>query len=299
MKIFLFLLSFICIIFWAASPAFAHLPGQPPYVLIDDRYANLYHVPSTSLPTFSLPQDDAPETYLVNRPVSFSIDTQRLIAPPVSIPSSVVSESKFIWDFGDQHGDAGLHVVHIYQKPGSYFMRLTVKDPSLSTPQLLDIALLQVLPSRNYVLPRSIITMDNIPVKDASHEATISFSIPHFFSAKSSIHGTTNIISYFWDFGDGTYSTQPNVYHAYSPTFREAFPLLRVKDINGFISDSYMTIINQSFNLQNTITQKSANVQNKNSFFQLPWILIWIILLCLIIFILLRIVAFLQKRWIL
>src|SRR4051812_41879426 len=91
----------VCFIltFWTVfSPitAFAHTAGQVPYFKVNGVFSNLYPVPTTSLSDFQLPQDDSPDTYLVNQSIDFELDLSRLPIPP-----EVVKETVFSWDFGD------------------------------------------------------------------------------------------------------------------------------------------------------------------------------------------------------
>lgn len=301
MKTLRFFICFIFLFIVFPASAFAHLPGQPPYVLINGEYAGLYHVLSTSLPDFALPQDDAPATYLSHTAISFKIDTQRLIAPPVSIPANIVNESAFIWNFGDGQADGGLIVRHVYTHPGSYFLNLTVRDQSMPAPQLLDIALLQILPDRRYVLPKAVIVMDGVESNTASHAHVLSFDTPHLFDAGHSSLGSKKVVSYFWDFGDGTFSTLQRVSHTYSPTIREAFPLLRIKDVDGFISDTYITIVNQAFDTQSGLTNSVTNSPPQKhlpSFLQLPWVLLFIISFCILFFVSRWVFQFIHNTWV-
>ena len=90
-------LLFTFLAFFFVTPSiYAHIAGQPPFFKMNDKYADYYPVYSTSLSDFTLPQDLAPENYLVNELVQFEIDTKMLPFPP-----EVIEKIEYTWDFGD------------------------------------------------------------------------------------------------------------------------------------------------------------------------------------------------------
>src|SRR5476651_2725006 len=131
----------------------AHIAGQPPYFKVNDKYANLYPVPLTSLNDFDLPQDLPPENYLINVPISFEIDTTQLPVPP-----EIVKISKFYWDFDDGTNGTGLKNTHTYKKIGSYIIKIKVDDGTVPEPQLLESVIINVLPDLNYQIPEAVIS---------------------------------------------------------------------------------------------------------------------------------------------
>lgn len=222
--------------------AYAHLAGQPPFFKINGEYALLYPVPLTSLSDFPLPQDLAPARYLINESISFELDIKRLPAPP-----QVVEKTKFNWDFGDNTSAHGLLAKHTYSKMGSYILKIYADDSTTPSPQLLESALINIVPAQDYPLPKAIILVDG---KESTDPLTDILSFPFgkniHFDAGKSYSKNAKIISYFWDFGDQTSSQEKETDHYYPKDLTQTFPLLRIKDSNGFISDNFIELQNEN-----------------------------------------------------
>lgn len=223
----------------------AHLAGQPPFFLMNGKYAGFYPVYSTSLDNFPLPQDLAPENYLINTPIVFEIDAKALPFPP-----DVLSKTSFSWDFGDGEKASGLKNTHTYTKPGSYLLTIHADYGGYSDPNtkpLLQAVLLNVLPNKDYKLPKAKITVNGKTVKDPLND-TLSFpqGTTITLSAAASTVGSSPITSYLWDSGDGRSSNKKTFPLQYSSDKAYVFPLVRIKDAKGFISDAYVQIENTS-----------------------------------------------------
>ena len=95
-KYFVVSVTFIVLLLTLPHPVSAHLAGQPPFFLINGKYSSYYPIYVSSLKDFLLPQDSAPENYLVNQPLSFEIDQQML-----PYPEDVLGKIIYMWDFGD------------------------------------------------------------------------------------------------------------------------------------------------------------------------------------------------------
>ncbi len=242
MKFFLSLF-FVTISLFFPQPLLAHIAGQPPFFLINEKYADYYPVYSTSLTDFTLPQDIAPDLYLINEPISFEIDTNLLPFPP-----EVIEQMTFRWDFSDGTTGDGTTNVHTYTKQGSYLLKIYADYGEYSDPNtkpVIQAVLLHVLPDKNYQLPKVAIKINETSIKDPIID-TVSF--PPDEPIKFEAIGTetsSRIKSYFWDKGDGTSTTDSEftiTYTSDDPTY--IFPFLRVFDENGFIVDSYVQIEN-------------------------------------------------------
>ena len=59
---------------------------------------------------FLIPQDLAPENYLVNQPLTFVLDAGRLAT---FIPEELLQTTKFSWDFGDGTKKEGIENVPV------------------------------------------------------------------------------------------------------------------------------------------------------------------------------------------
>lgn len=239
----LFFFLILALAFFLPQPASAHIAGQPPFFLMNDRYADYYPIYSTSLKDFTLPQDIAPENYLVNEPITFEIDTQMLPFPP-----EVTEQITFSWDFGDGTTGEGTKNTHTYTKIGSYLLTINADYGDYSDPNtkpVIQAVLLHVLPNRDYKLPKAAIVLNQKKVADPLLD---TFTVPtgeKISFATSVEQGSTPITSYFWDLGDGTTSDKESLTYTYeADDSAYLFPFLRVTDKNGFFVDTYAQIEN-------------------------------------------------------
>ncbi len=236
----IFLISSLLYSLFFIPTASAHLVGQPPFFKINGVYSNLYPVPLTSLENFGLPQDLAPENYLINQPISMEFDLAKLPAPP-----EVIAKTKFNWDYGDGSHGSGLKNTHAYSRMGSYIMIIYADDGSTPTPQIIQSTMLHILPSKNYQLPKSVIKINNQKSKDPLTDILrFKFSDGLHFDASESNAPSSKIVSYLWDFGDRSSDTTSTITHSYPGDLSQIFPVLRVKDANGFIADSFVEVEN-------------------------------------------------------
>lgn len=217
----------------------AHFTGQPPFFKINNQFSNLYPVPSTSLQDFNLPQDLASENYLVGQSLDFELDLTLLPIPP-----KIVDNTKFKWDFGDGSKAEGVKSSHIYKKPGSYFLTIEALY-KMDLPQLIQSVMINVLPDKNYKLPQSVIKINGKKSKDPLTDILkFGFEREIVFEGLESKDGSGKIVSYFWDFGDQNSATEGSTHHKYAKDLTQVFPVLRIKDENGFIADSFLEIEN-------------------------------------------------------
>lgn len=274
---------------FGSEPIFAHLPGQPPFFKINGVYSQLYFVPTTSLSDFPLPQDGAPANYLVNQPIHFELDINRL--PPA--PPGALEKTKFLWDFGDGVSGTGLTNTHSYSKIGSYLLSIHIDDGSAPTPQLLESVMLNILPNSNYQLPKAVIEVDG---KQGQGMPTPLLAAQFGQSLHlDASHSSGKIVSYFWDFGDQKSSTQVAEDHFYPGDLTQVFPVLRIQDSNGFISDTFVELTSQAQAVRaaNPLTKPSqvgsAVKVSPHSSSQLP-IIIGIIVALGVIYLFMRLV---------
>lgn len=139
----LLVLLFIFLVLLTPKHAFAHLPGQTPYFKINGKYSSLYPVLTSSLNNFALPQDIGPQTYLINKPIVFEIDTNKL-----PVPKEILDQTTFTWDFGDGSHGQGLTNTHTYRKMGSYTLSIEAKTPDMPSSQLIQSVMFHVLPDK-------------------------------------------------------------------------------------------------------------------------------------------------------
>lgn len=278
------LLLILAAILLFPTPTQAHLAGQPPFFKVNGNYSNLYPVPLTSLDNFNLPQDIAPDNYLVNQEIAFDFDTANLPAPP-----EVIKKTKFMWEFGDGGKGEGLSQKHTYTKPGSYFLIVKVDDGTVPEPQLLQSTFLNILPNHNYLLPKAVITVNGLTPKDPLTDIlTANFKETLNFDATKSQVTNGQIVSYIWDFGDGKTDTQAKTTHQYTSDLNQTFPVLRIKDSNGFISDTYAEIENDLNKTNETVSNKTSAPSTKSPVSNNLLIIAAIILLIIIIYFIIK-----------
>ena len=263
------------------STVSAHLIGQPPFLKINDQYANLYPVPVSSLYNFDLPQDLSPENYLVNTPINFELDKDKLPAP-----ADIIAKTKFDWDFTDGTHGQGLKLQHKFISNGSYIVKIYADDGTTSKPQMLESVLINILPNINYQLPRAKILINGKESKDPLTDILqIDFTNEISFDGSKS-NSANSIIEYFWDFGDQKSAKGINQTHNYPKDLSQVFVVLRIKDKNGFIADNFAEIQN-SQNEQNNMATPPAGTPTPSAkkTNQLPFTLAGIAILGAIIFI--------------
>jgi hypothetical protein len=235
----------LCCVFFFCFPTtvLAHLPGQQSFFKINESYTTLYPVPSSSLPDFILPQDSAPKSFLIGESIAFAIDTTRL--PMMS--DATLAKSRFQWDFGDGKTFEGLETTHEYEKMGSYILQIWVDDGSGGAPILLQSILLNVIPDAFYKLPKAIISVNGkTSIDSLTDPLTFSFARPLIFDVSKSII-PSGIASIQWDLGDMHASSQKSLQYQYKNDLRIVFPVLRIKDKNGFIADTFIQLNNGEY----------------------------------------------------
>ncbi len=232
--------------------AFAHLSNGLPFFKINGQYSALYPVPVTSLENFNLPQDLAPSNYLVNQSLNFEIDITKF-----SVAPEIVAKTKYNWDFGDGAQVHGLAATHTYTKIGSYILSIYADDGQTPKPQLFESVLINILPTMDYQLPKAVIKVNGQEVKNPLVDVLkFAFNGKLKFDGTSSSANSSRIVYYFWDFGDRQSSGSEVATHSFDKVLDrgQIFPVLRVKDANGFIADAYAEIDNQNFLQSGTMT---------------------------------------------
>lgn len=237
MKYLVSLIVFLALVFPEMSSG--HMIGQPPYLKINGAFTEYYPVPTASLPDFYLPQDIAASSYLVNEVIEFGLDQAAL-----PIPLEVLARSRFYWEFGDGGKAEGMKVNYSYKKPGTYFSELKVDSGSgFGPPQVLQSTAINILPNKDYKLPKAIIEVNGQQSKDPLLDLIdVNFSEKQNFSAGKSEAGTSEIIKYEWDLGDGTLAEGDKLVYGYGENPYTVFPVLRIKTEDGFISDAFVQI---------------------------------------------------------
>ncbi len=127
----------------------------------------------------------------------------------VSFNASSSSDSdgniiNYAWDFGDGSNDSGITTIHTYENSGDYTVQLIITDNNSATNS----------------------TTNNITVTEAPNQPpTASFTanptsgiapLEVAFDASNSSDSDGSIISYAWDFKDGSTGSGQTITHTFS-----------------------------------------------------------------------------------
>ena len=131
--------------------------------------------------------------------------------------------ASYAWDFGDGTSGTGVTPSHVYAQFGTYTIALTVTDNRGATGSVSH----QVTVGN--VAPSAAFTVTCFDPQTCSVDAT------------SSVDPDGSIVSYAWDFGDGTQATGPTATHAYSVA--DVYTIvLQVTDNDGGVGTATQTV---------------------------------------------------------
>jgi gliding motility-associated-like protein len=109
-----------------------------------------------------------------------------------------IGGTKYSWDFGDSSTSSQQNPQHIYGKAGTFTVKLQITTLDGCTDEAKETVKINEIPAASFNLVSNLICSNN---KQAE------------FTNSSKIGSGT--LSYEWDFGDGTYSSQINPKHTY------------------------------------------------------------------------------------
>ncbi|ADZ71986.1 PKD domain-containing protein [Polymorphum gilvum] len=144
----------------------------------------------------------------------------RVNAPPVAVagPDQMVTASvvqfdgfsssdpddavaDYHWEFGDGETGSGPAPAHVYRRPGTYRVRLTVTDASGTI--------------RNTAEDSLTVIVNAPPIADAGPDLIGAPGEDLTFQATRSVDPDGDVVAYDWDFKDGTTASGPVVVHAF------------------------------------------------------------------------------------
>ena len=166
---------------------------------------------------------------IVNAPPVASAGTDRSVAIGEVITfdgsGSADADGRLIardWDFGDGTAASGETVEYAYAKPGTFNVRLTVKDDSGT--------------GTSTVSDQIRVRVNAPPVAEAGPDQLVTASTIRF-DASGSFDADDEIVSYLWDFGDGNKGEGVSPEHVYArPGLYDV--RLTVSDASGTIRNS-------------------------------------------------------------
>jgi len=169
--------------------------------------------PSGLSPAFTI----SPESPQQGQDVLFSARTS---TAPANNPIS-----EYRWDFGNGSIGTGIEATTAYDTPGTYFPRLTVRDGqgrSASTTRTVVVG--------QSTAPTASFTFS--PTDPRVNEAV------HFYASRSTAGPGREIVSYRWDYGDGSGDDGLQVAHAFSSTRTYTVTLTVTDDLGRSTSTS-------------------------------------------------------------
>ncbi len=233
------LLTISLFLIFIPSNVYAH--GGPPFTSINGEKTLTNPIFSGSA-LFKITYEIAPHDYLVGQSLSFSLDTNLL-----PVDQSQLTQTTFIWDFGDGSQKTSMNTSHTYTKIGSFTVSLKVTDPSTTEPVEIESIKVNILPNASYSLPQATVSANGKIITDAlKNPVLVGKSEQITLDGKNS---KGKIKTYEWDLGDGTkLTTGEAVKHTFTFTGDYAysfFPILKVTDQNGFMSETTIQITNK------------------------------------------------------
>ena len=178
-------------------------------------------------------------TVLNRPPVAIFTESAEVVSPGENINFSA-SQSydpdgfiiAYFWDFGDGSTATGVYACHAYSDEGTYSVTLTVTDNDGATSSASATKIVGNLP----------------PIASFTESAeTVYTGETIHFDASSSFDPDGTIVSYYWDFGDGTTATGIVVEHTYVDD-GNYLVTLKVTDDDGATSNANAakTVLNRS-----------------------------------------------------
>lgn len=250
-------LGSVLVFFVALSPVAAMemkmIIPKDPFFVVNGQHTKYYAVRSGTVSEMVLPRNIAPQPYLVLQDITFEIDTDKF-----PIPVDIQKQATFEWDFGDGSSAEGLRAVHAFQKIGTFTVVFHTKYGEDSTNTLSQSIQVQIIPLKAYKLPTAFILINDLPTNPAVTMQVKPDEVVRFDSSQS-IAPSSRIVSYGWDFGDGTFSNQATATHTYKKGYRQATVILRTVDVNGF--EAYTSVMITDKPVHAEVSQKSFSVR--------------------------------------
>ncbi len=277
------LLGIISFLFFSFIPPIqAHIGGIP-FINLNDKPTLVNDYNNYSGRT-DIPQDDAPETFLINQPIKFEI-----IQKYLQIPEDIFKKSEFRWKFDpekDQYATGSL-ISHSFDQAKTYYSVLEVKGPEQSDFQPLNTLGINIVNDLNYKLPKitlSAATDNNKPNRPIQYFANIETD------------PTAQIISYSWDFDDEQTSTEQNPIHKFADENIIHGVTLKVTDSNGYINYAGLQVFENDGKLEISNIKPGENAISVNTNFSTSSALINYIYIIPIIAIIIGTIFFFKRK---
>jgi len=150
------------------------------------------------------------------------------VATPLSFDGSASSDAdgtivSFDWIFGDGTTGSGARLMHVYSSAGVYTVVLTVTDDSGRTGSATTAT--EIVP----------VVANQAPTANAGGPYAGRRDVPVAFDGSHSLDPDGSVVSYTWDFGDGTQGAGIKPTHSYASAGNYSVTL-RVTDNGGITS---------------------------------------------------------------
>ncbi len=235
MQVIALLVLVISFIFVPAVYAQPETEETEPVLLVNGKKAQKNNFPyskNTLIPIFK-----TDENVIKNQPINFELDTSFLRL------SGENQSDVFIWDFGDKQNAEGKSVSHTYSNTGTYFIKIEAKFADVPFNQEITSIQINIKPDKEYEIPKAVITLDKKIVSGTEEEIKIANGQELEFSAENSISNSSQIKSYEWDFMDEERKFGQVTKHIFQNKLNsDHYAILRIKDENNLISDTYVKI---------------------------------------------------------
>lgn len=246
----------LLVIFTLSFPKTTLAHGGVPFILINS-IPTVQNQIYGGANNFKIANELAPQNHVVGESINFEIDKKFVPLSP-----DQVNNTEYIWEFGDGSREVGLSVKHTYTKPKSYFLILKIKNLEYEINEVeFESLQINVLPKKDYTLPQAIIKVGgNVVQEPLKNPLSVKAGETIELDASSS---KGKIKSFKWDFGDDSkVETKSKVKHTFKfqePYIYSIFPILRIEDENGLISDAIIQVSNQGG------ATTSAQAEKKNN----------------------------------
>jgi len=177
-------------------------PGSYAVILTavdDDGGSNSHTVQLSNQPSSVTIDNYAPIATAGNNQVANEDSTVSFGGSAADDPADVLS---YLWDFGDDSFATGVNAIHVYRYAGTYLVILTVTDNHGAVDQ-----------------DALFVIIDNIaPISEAGNDKAINEDDTAFFDAGASVDMPSDrpLLTYHWDFGDGTLDNGISTSHVYT-----------------------------------------------------------------------------------
>ncbi len=225
---------FIMIVLLFLSPQIGSAdPTWLPILKVNGQFSDAYLLQGVPAIHLYMPQSEYRGTVAVGEKIDLSLDTSVL----------GLYHLECTIDTDDGHVYKAKHIVHAYDKAGSYIVKVHANQ-STGMEDIrgnIDAVLINVVPHSHYKLPQPKISIEG-KVRRENSLLPCQFTAGKRldFDARASLSGTSKIVKYQWVFGDGKEGSGSRTEHSYEEPDEDILIVLRVTDQDGLFKDTYV-----------------------------------------------------------